>query len=264
MNHTLLRIITALALVLLAGGAAVLGIQYFIILIHIFVLLMQIETGKLLLKATSPKLILPFVLQCFSLTLVFNYSPVYFLPFLFLVTVVSLAYILIIESSKNNADHLNVLARYSLGFLYIGLVPSLTTKLLMLHNGISWFLICLVVVFSGDIAAYFIGRRFGKNKLIESISPKKTWEGAIGGLAASVVLGLWIGIYLFPDINIVVLGTSCAVASVLAQAGDFFESLIKRVSNVKDSGSLLPGHGGVLDRFDGVLFAIPVFYYIAI
>lgn len=264
MNQTLLRIITALGLIGVAGGVAYLGLQYFIILIHIFVLMMQMEAAKLLLKANSPRLIIPFVLQCFSTTIIFNYFPVYFLPFLFLTTALCMAFILILESDKNNEGHLNTIARYTLGVLYVGLLPSLTTKILMLYDGVSWFLMCLVVVFSGDIAAYFIGRKFGKHKLIRSISPNKTWEGAIGGLAASICFGLLLGLYLFPNISPLVLGTSCAAAGILAQSGDFFESLIKRVSNAKDSGILLPGHGGVLDRFDGILFAIPVFYYIAI
>src|SRR5690606_27125339 len=136
---------------------------------------------------------------------------------------------------KNNQQTLTTIANYMLGFIYVGLLPGLTTKLLMLYEGISWFAICLAVVFSGDVAAYFVGRRFGKKKLIETISPKKTWEGAIGGLAASIIVGTLLGNYLIPQVDIAVLGLSSAVAGILAQSGDFFESLIKRLANAKDS-----------------------------
>lgn len=264
MSHTTIRILTALALVGVAAGTAYFGLQYFLILIHIFVLLMQIEAGRLLFKKTSPKLIIPFVLQCFITSIFFNYLPAYFLPFLFLTVVLALTFILVLECKKENGAHLNIIAHYALGLLYVGLLPALTTKLLMLYNGVSWFLVCIVVVFSGDIAAYFVGRKIGKRTLIASISPKKTWEGAIGGLAASILFGLAAGMYFIPETNVFSLGASCAVAGILAQSGDFFESLIKRASQAKDSGSIFPGHGGVLDRFDGILFALPVFYYIAI
>ena len=264
MNHTLKRTITAVILLAIALGCAFLGAQYFIYLVHFVVLFLQIEAGKLLFRAQAPKLIAPFVAQSFLSTLIFNYFPHSFLPFLYLVTALSIALILIIYSEKENAEHLKIIALYVMGYCYIGLLPALTTKLLMLYQGAYWFIICLAVVFSGDVAAYFVGRKFGKNKMIPGISPNKTLEGSLGGLAASVIFGVSLGYYFFPGSNLFTLGISCAVAGILAQSGDFFESLIKRVAGAKDSGSLLPGHGGFLDRFDGILFALPVFYYIAI
>lgn len=264
MGQTLKRTITAVILLGIALGCASLGARYFIYLIHVLVLLLQIETAKLLFKSPAPKLIYPFVAQAFLSTLIFNYFPHYFLPFLFFIVALCLALILILYSNKENSEHLKIISLYTLGFTYVGLLPALTTKLLMLYSGAYWFIICLGVVFGGDVAAYFVGRKFGKNKLIPAISPNKTIEGALGGLAASVVVGLLLGNYFFPETNLITLGVSCAVAGILAQSGDFFESLIKRVAGAKDSGSLLPGHGGFLDRFDGILFALPVFYYIAI
>ncbi len=264
MGQTLKRTITAVILLAIAMGCAFLGAQYFIYLVHALVLFMQYETAKLLFKTLAPKLVYPFIVQTFVSTLVFNYLPAHFLPFLFLVTALSMALILVLYSDKENTDHLKIISLYSLGFAYVGLLPALTTKLLMLYNGAYWFIVCLGVVFAGDVAAYFVGRKFGKNKLIPAISPNKTLEGALGGLAASIILGAGLGSYFFPEANLITLGVSCAVAGILAQSGDFFESLIKRVAGAKDSGSLLPGHGGFLDRFDGILFALPVFYYIAI
>lgn len=263
MNQTLKRTITALILLGIAVGSALVGARYFIYFIHIVILLMQFETGKLLFKTNAPALVLPFTAQCFVCTLIFTYLPGYFLPFLFLITALSIAFILVLYSERENTDHLKVISLYTMGFAYVGLLPSLTTKLLMVYEGPYWLIVCLGVVFSGDVAAYFVGRKFGKKKLIPAISPNKTWEGSFGGLAASIIVGLFLGYYLLPNTNLITLGISCAVAGILAQSGDFYESLIKRVAGEKDSGSLLPGHGGFLDRFDGILFALPVFYYIA-
>jgi phosphatidate cytidylyltransferase len=263
-NHTLQRTITALVFLVVALGSAYLGTKYFIYLVHAVVFFIQLETARLLFKQHAPKLIYPFMLQSFAATLIFNYLPAYFLPFLFLSISLSIAFILIVYSTKENAEHLKIISLYVMGFAYAGLLPSLTTKLLMLYQGAYWFIICLSVVFSGDVFAYFVGRRFGKTKIIPTISPKKSWEGAFGGLAASIIVGVLLGYYLLPDVSLNLLGVSCAIAGILAQSGDFFESLIKRVAGAKDSGSILPGHGGFLDRFDGILFAIPVFYYIAV
>jgi phosphatidate cytidylyltransferase len=263
MNQTLKRTITALILLGIAVGSALLGVKYFIYFIHIVILLMQFETGKLLFKVQAPQLVIPFTVQGFVATLIFNYLPGYFLPFLFLITALSIAFILVLYSERANADHLKIISLYTMGFAYVGLLPSLTTKLLMSYQGAYWLIICLGVVLAGDVAAYFVGRKFGKNKLIPTISPNKTWEGSLGGLAASIIIGVILGYFLLSNVNLFILGISSAVASVLAQSGDFFESLIKRVAGEKDSGSLLPGHGGFLDRFDGFLFALPVFYYIA-
>ena len=264
MNQTLKRTITALALLGIAIGSAYLGLSYFIYLIHILVLLLQIETAKLLFKDGAQKLALPFIAQCFISTLIFNYYPSYFFPFLYFVLAFSISLILVLYSGRENSDHLRIISHYVMGFCYVGLLPGLSTKILMLHDGPYWFILCLGVVFGGDVAAYFVGRKFGKKKIIPAISPNKSWAGAYGGLAASILVGLLLGYYLLPQTNPVVLGLGCAIAGILAQSGDFYESLIKRTAGAKDSGSLLPGHGGFLDRFDGILFALPVFYYIAI
>ena len=113
----------------------------------------------------------------------------------------------------------------------------------------------LVPVWAGDIAAIFAGRAFGKRLLMPKVSPKKTVEGSIANLAAAVLTAWLLGRLLgLPDARS--LGAGLA-AGTLGQAGDLFESWLKRRAGVKDSGTLLPGHGGVLDRIDSVLFAAP-------
>lgn len=118
----------------------------------------------------------------------------------------------------------------------------------------------LLMLWANDTGAYLIGRAFGKNKLFERISPGKTWEGFAGGLLSALLAGLILFQYtgdVLPRWQWLSLGVLIAVAGTL---GDLVESMLKRSLNVKDSGNLLPGHGGLLDRFDGLLVAAPVTY----
>jgi len=119
-------------------------------------------------------------------------------------------------------------------------------------------ILLLAVVWAGDTGAYFVGRAIGRHKLYPAVSPKKTIEGAIGGLAASVAVAVIITRVWLPRIGVEQAIAIGLLGGVAAQIGDLVESLIKRACGVKDSGRLLPGHGGMLDRVDGVIFAFPV------
>jgi phosphatidate cytidylyltransferase len=134
--------------------------------------------------------------------------------------------------------------------------------LLKKELGPEWLFLALALAFLSDTMAYFAGRAFGKHKLYEAVSPKKTVEGAVGGLFGGVAAMVGMGHYwLAPEIPIahaVVLGL---VGSALGQSGDLVESMIKRTFKIKDSGNILPGHGGMLDRVDGLLFVAPLVYY---
>ncbi|HUK17233.1 MAG TPA: phosphatidate cytidylyltransferase [Bryobacteraceae bacterium] len=122
-----------------------------------------------------------------------------------------------------------------------------------------WLMYALLVSWTGDIGAYYIGRRFGRHRLAERISPKKSWEGAAASVATALLLA---GAYLvyFVGVPIVRAAVLTAVANVAGQLGDLVESGIKRGAGVKDSGSILPGHGGFFDRVDSTLFTLPVVY----
>lgn len=115
------------------------------------------------------------------------------------------------------------------------------------------------LIWTNDSFAYFSGRLFGKTKLFERISPKKTWEGTVGGVLFTLIIGFIIGAYINKGEEIFWVVAAIIIAPC-AIYGDLLESLFKRSLNIKDSGSILPGHGGILDRFDAVLFAIPFFY----
>jgi len=127
----------------------------------------------------------------------------------------------------------------------------------------GWILLyTLTLIWVADIGAYFFGKRFGRNKLASGISPGKTWEGVIGGIVSNLVwmcfaflLSNGWGIVFW---QFIVIGL---FASVISVVGDLYESILKREAGVKDSGTLLPGHGGVLDRIDGVIAATPIFIF---
>jgi phosphatidate cytidylyltransferase len=149
-----------------------------------------------------------------------------------------------------------------LGLVYLGLAPSFAYRLLGLSHGLVWFSSLLIIIFAGDTSAYLVGLKLGQTKLMPSISPKKTVEGAVGGLIGSILAVLILSQWL-PSAPIWYLTVMGACVGVVAQFGDLFESLLKRLANRKDSGSLMPGHGGVLDRLDGVLFAAPIMFFFA-
>ncbi len=157
---------------------------------------------------------------------------------------------------------LTFVAKCCLGLVYVCFLPATVAWTIQTNNGIEWFLCLLGVVFAGDIGAYVFGVTIGKNIIAPTLSPKKTFQGSFGGLLFSLLMALGFK-YFLPGTPILVLGICGLLGGILAQIGDFFESLIKRVSGVKDSGSIMPGHGGVLDRLDGVLFAAPLFYFVA-
>jgi len=142
------------------------------------------------------------------------------------------------------------------GALYLGYLFPHVALLYQLREGRAWLFFLLLVIMTGDTAGYFAGRRWGKTKLYPEVSPGKTVEGAVASLAASVLAGVIGGAFLLPAISRAEILLLSLLLSALGQAGDLFESWIKRVFSVKDSGSLLPGHGGLLDRMDSLIFPV--------
>lgn len=129
------------------------------------------------------------------------------------------------------------------------------------NNGIIYTLIPFVLAWVNDSGAYFIGKKIGRHKILERISPGKSWEGAIGGGFCGIIGILILKLGWAPWLSII----DCLILSILgacaAPAGDFAESILKRDAQIKDAGTTIPGHGGILDRFDSVLFVAPVVYY---
>jgi phosphatidate cytidylyltransferase len=148
------------------------------------------------------------------------------------------------------------------GILYAGFLTTYLAKLKLIdpHHGGDTVLIVLLVAWLADTGGYFAGRFLGKAKLYEAVSPKKTWAGAWGGIAGSVVGVAALKLVMASYLTWVDVGLIAIPGGVLGQLGDLTESLIKRSVGVKDSGALLPGHGGLLDRIDAVLFIAPYVY----
>ncbi|KGQ20683.1 Phosphatidate cytidylyltransferase [Lysobacter dokdonensis DS-58] len=161
------------------------------------------------------------------------------------------------------SDHDTHARMFKLAAGTLAVVPA-WAALALIHgsqpNGHRWLLIALLVIWAADSGAYFAGRKFGKHKLSPRISPNKTVEGLVGGMLASVVIALAAAPFAgatvaqLPFVAIVVV-----VTVLFSVVGDLFESLLKRHVGAKDSGDLIPGHGGILDRIDSVLAALPVF-----
>ena len=164
------------------------------------------------------------------------------------------------DGLKVLSKHVSELMAACFGLVYASWLPMLMVSIRQSNQGKYWLIFTMLVVWSSDTFAYFAGKFFGKTLLYETVSPKKTWEGAVGGSLGALIVALLFVHFFLPShgfIEVTVISLTISVASIL---GDLCESLMKRAANVKDSGSILPGHGGFLDRFDGVVFALPVMY----
>ncbi|MGA2040779.1 MAG: phosphatidate cytidylyltransferase [Bryobacteraceae bacterium] len=157
-----------------------------------------------------------------------------------------------------SAELAHALPRTSLLVLGVIYIFGCWRCAIVLHgHGVAWLMYALLVSWTGDIGAYYIGKAFGRHRLADRVSPKKSWEGAAASVATSVLLA---GAYLwhFAGVSIAEAVLLTAVANAAGQLGDLVESAMKRGAGVKDSGALLPGHGGFLDRVDSALFVMPL------
>lgn len=159
-------------------------------------------------------------------------------------------------------DFSKVLAEISItifGSIYLGYLLSFILKIKDLYNGNYYLISLLIITWANDVGAYLIGTKLGKNKIFPKISPKKTIEGSIGGvifgIAGTFVSKDWLNLTFNELLS---LGL---IISIIAQLGDLFESVLKRGSGIKDSGTLIPGQGGILDCLDSLIFTAPIFYY---
>ncbi len=150
-----------------------------------------------------------------------------------------------------------------LGALYCA-VPAIAFPLIRDSGGFALIMFLFIIVWITDIAAYFAGRKFGGAKLMPAVSPKKTWSGALGGLVCSVIAATLFAQF-FLNFGVVLTLVLAVALSVVSQIGDLFESWVKRLFDVKDSSQLIPGHGGFLDRMDGLIAAsVPMAVMVAL
>jgi phosphatidate cytidylyltransferase len=196
--------------------------------------------------------------------LIIHINQVLMMPIIFVLwAMIPLGFYLFTHASSDS-DVMSEIGYVVLGPLYVALPLAMMILIDKRPNGNMWLFFLLAVIFANDTGAFYFGKLMGRHKLYPSISPNKTWEGFIGGILLSIATAfvfLQIGhIHAFTwRIPVLV-----SVMTILAQIGDLAESMLKRHKGIKDSGKILPGHGGLLDRIDGLLFAIPALYFFLI
>lgn len=255
-----LRIISALVGAPLVIGAVYLGIPWYFALLLLVVNIGIYEFNYLLnSKIYGFRTIIGIIGANLFLLLIFIEQQVLLYPLIMI-----LLFILFI-SAIFNMDRASISeSAISLwGIIYIGGFCGYLLMLRMLPDGAVYTYVLLAGVWLHDTLAYFIGSKWGLRKFAPAISPKKSVEGSVAGILGTIAVFLSVSI-LFPDLTPLKPGQSILLAagiSVFAQLGDLLESALKRQLNVKDTGGIIPGHGGVLDRFDSLFLAAPFVYY---
>jgi len=163
---------------------------------------------------------------------------------------------------KKDFDSYRFFSRCSLGLLLVGFFGAHLLLIRVMVDGNYWLLILTGITAGSDSGAYYSGRAFGRHKLSPLISPNKTIEGAVGGIVAGMIVAALLSMLFLDSVPWLFLLISSIFLAVVGICGDLIESVIKRATGTKDSGTILGGHGGILDRADSILFAAPVLYYL--
>jgi phosphatidate cytidylyltransferase len=194
------------------------------------------------------------IVVCFYLEDINYVLILYFLIFIYL----------IVDEVFKREKHFEAIGTWLLSIVYIstpfGLLSLMNSTKFIGTFGADYAIIIMGLVWTSDTFAYFGGRTFGKHKLAERISPKKTWEGSIMGFLFTLIVGILIKLFFQKGFSYEDIIAVSVITGIFAQIGDLFESNLKRSVQVKDSSQLIPGHGGFLDRFDSLLFAVPAVY----
>ncbi|MCI8338890.1 MAG: phosphatidate cytidylyltransferase [Lachnospiraceae bacterium] len=161
--------------------------------------------------------------------------------------------------------HANQISMLVFGLIYVTVMLSFVFRLRYVENGILYVWLIFIGAWGSDTCAYCVGKLVGKHKMPSELSPNKTIEGCVGGVIGAALIGFLFALAFFRDTNywwqFAVIG---GVSSVISQIGDLAASAIKRNHDIKDYGKLIPGHGGILDRFDSIIFIAPIVYYFVI
>ena len=260
MNNILVRALSGAVFVAIVIGSLSYNLYATIGCIGVFTLLGLNEFYSLF-KNSKVVSVSPIVatLFGFSIFVLFVLNILQLLPQIFLCLILPLIFLMMmIELWRKKDQPLQNLGVFFFGFLYV-VIPFLLMIFMQKQTIASYTLIFMfLLIWSNDTFAFLTGKFLGKTKLFERISPNKTWEGTIGGIMMTFVVALIIayfneGTYLF-------WGISALIIAPGAIFGDLLESLFKRSLNIKDTGNIMPGHGGILDRFDAVLFTVPFFF----
>ena len=256
------RIITALVLVpLVLGGIFNLPPEYFSYALIAVMLIAAWEWSNMIGVENTPGRLL-YLLFCFGAIQLFSYMNQ---PWLYGVVVLAWCFFISwIMSYPSNTD------RWARGSVFqgaVGLVVIVPTwgalsLIQAMDNGPWWVMFLMGIVWGADTGAYFVGRKFGRNKLAPNVSPGKSIEGVVGGMVTTGILGVLVWLFAtLPGVSLLELLAFTMVVTVVSVLGDLFESMMKRHRGIKDSGNILPGHGGILDRIDSLTAASPFFLF---
>lgn len=255
-----LRVITAVAGAVLTIGCLYLGPWYYFAFFFVLCMLAQLEFYKLVgLDGMVPLktwgTLSGLLIYILSFMVEYDILTIYYYFFIF--PVVSCIYFIKLYKRDEKKPFTNIAFTF-LGICYVAIPFALLHYITFSEGYYSHEIIlgCLLLLWASDTGAYFAGVRFGKRKLFERVSPKKSWEGSIGGSLAALVVATALS-YFFPVLETWKWFTISAIIVVAGTYGDLVESLFKRSISIKDSGTGVPGHGGFLDRFDGLLLSAP-------
>ncbi|MGH2735692.1 MAG: phosphatidate cytidylyltransferase [Actinomycetota bacterium] len=250
-------VVTALVLVGILALCAYIGTGAFFVLVCAVVLLALFELYDALHQTGHRPVILFGLLGGLALLIVAFVERPQLYAVVLVVTMVG-AFLLALRPTRGSTPSSDV-AWLVLGVAWIGGGGAGATSILTAREGIALLIAFVFTAALDDITAYFVGGRFGRHKLAPSISPAKSWEGFFGGMAGALAGGAALGsiVGALGPVNGLLMG---AIVSLTAPAGDLIESMAKREIGIKDSGRLLPGHGGFLDRLDAIIFSAPVVY----
>ncbi|MEW6377833.1 MAG: phosphatidate cytidylyltransferase [Thermodesulfobacteriota bacterium] len=179
----------------------------------------------------------------------------------FVVLIILLLSIFFMATSQTLSLTISRMGIILFGIFYIGFLLSHVSLIRNMTNGKQWVLFLIITIWAGDISALISGSLFGRHKLYPKISPNKTYEGLGGAMVGSVIVALAFALLFIPRLETGLCILMAIGLGFLGQLGDFTESMLKRSAQVKDSGSLIPGHGGMLDRLDSFLFSAPFLHY---
>jgi phosphatidate cytidylyltransferase len=263
-NNTLIRVLVALVGIPLIIAVCYFGSIFFLLFASAIGLICYYEFSSMLKnKESYPNLTLGYLS---ILLLVFN-SYYNFIDFTTLLLIM-IPLIFISELFRNKSSAVSNTGSTLLGIFYFGLFTSSIVLIreffsysdLLYFQGGYLIIAILATIWMCDSAAFFLGTALGKHKLFPRVSPNKSWEGAIGGFVFSVITMLAMKALMIDFLewrDVIIIGM---IVGIFGQIGDLVESLIKRDTNTKDSSSILPGHGGIFDRFDSFLFSSPIIY----
>ena len=261
MKNMLVRALSGSVYVAMIIGATLAGQNYFFALIVLFTVLGMVELQKLLNTKSEIDILTRILDILAALSVIFGiygtyaFSEAFAILFIVLpVLYIPLRMVLAVSQISENPSRATMYSIFSLIYIALPLLLLLSTYCM------DWQLVLLtfVMIWLNDTGAYIVGVSIGKHRLCERLSPKKSWEGFWGGFTFCVAAGVSYSFIFADGANWLIYGIYAALVSILSTYGDLFESMIKRTVGVKDSGNLIPGHGGILDRIDSLLAVAPL------